>query len=46
MVESGIKKRALSVFGGGNFSPIFLGLLTDMGGISRSGWRPRGDLNP
>jgi len=26
---SGAKNRALSVFGGCNFSPIFLGLLTD-----------------
>ena len=26
---SGDKNRALSVFGGGDFSPIFLGLLTE-----------------
>lgn len=36
----------LSVFGVADFSPIFLGLLTDGDGVSRIVWRPRGGLQP
>jgi len=43
VVGSGVKKRALSVFGGGDFSPTFIGLLTEAVPVFMVDWRPQQD---